>query len=177
MSDYTDELVLTNLQLIHVEHGIFGKVKGMRKIPLNHIRVAGNRAQVICGKNPEDGAYELQIFMKNGEQDAFQFRGRKRTINEWVNEICLAATGVVPEPRGETTIMDGLKGMAISAIKDALNIEDAPAPTRAPVPEASFTPVEKEKTTNQCIGCGAPLTGYVGDVIRCEYCDILQKLQ
>ena len=55
---YTDELILTNLNLIHVRKGVFMGTKGIRYIPLNQVKVIGGKCQALVGKA---GSSELSV--------------------------------------------------------------------------------------------------------------------
>ena len=177
-SAYEDELVLTNLHLIHVDRGLV-KVKSVRKIPLEQI--IGSR--VICDKNEENDEYEMLVPLKSGERLAFQFSNGKRETRKWADEVrsAIIGGGFEDDPPQGSSIVEGIKGMAIGLIRDVLSIEDEPV-----VPDAHYSPVppkktysppkQPRKTTKKCIGCGAPLTGSVGQIVICEYCGLEQEL-
>lgn len=79
MTTYTDELILTNKNIIHVSKGMFGNTKGVRKYPLNQVKIINGEAQAIMRKN-SSGVYELQIYFRNG-QVTFKFTsGKKRKL-------------------------------------------------------------------------------------------------
>ena len=50
MNAYTDELILTNMNIIHVRKGMFGNTKGVQKYPLNQVKVINGEAQAIMVK-------------------------------------------------------------------------------------------------------------------------------
>ena len=177
-SGFEDELVLTNLHLIHVDRGLI-KVKSIRKIPLEQIIVS----RVYCEKNEEDDEYELQIQLKSGERLAYQFNDGKRLTRRWVEYIRSAARENDTEQNvyQEPSILDDIKGLATGLIKDVLFTNDEPV-----TPVAHFSPAQQKtvyspppqpkKITKKCIGCGAPISGAAGQIVICGYCDIEQCL-
>ncbi|WP_416143786.1 PH domain-containing protein [Planococcus koreensis] len=50
MANYTDELILTNQNIIHVKKGVFGNTKNVKKYPLNQIKIFNGKSQAILGK-------------------------------------------------------------------------------------------------------------------------------
>lgn len=166
MASYTDELYLTNLNIIYVSKGIFGKVKGIQKFPLNQVKVVNGQAQAILGKSSDNGSPELQIYFSNG-QEAFQFQsGGKKEILKWVNNISQILTGTASQAENAKNIMAipgsekifGTVKDTIGAFKDTFGIKG----------KENQPP---ENVTSKCIGCRAPLSGVKGTTVRCKYCD------
>ena len=62
MNAYTDELILTNMNIIHVRKGMFGNTKGVQKYPLNQVKVINGEAQAIMGKSSNDMLESSDIF-------------------------------------------------------------------------------------------------------------------
>lgn len=167
MTAYTDELILTNLNVIHVSKGIFGNVKRVQKYPLNQVKIINGEAQALIGKST-NGKANLQIYLLNG-QVAFSFQSLgKKEILKYVNEISKVLTGkessrnivanqfAIP---GAEVVADTLKG-TIDVFKGTFGIISKN--------KASDEPV---KATQKCIGCMSPLTGTKGLSITCNYCD------
>jgi hypothetical protein len=50
-----------------------------------------------------------------------------------------------------------------------------PVPVQTQAKETQ-APVQAEKAVAKCIGCNAPLSGFKGQIVKCEYCDSEQKL-
>lgn len=44
MTAYTDELILTNISIIHVKKGMFGNVKAVKKYPLSQVNIVNGQA-------------------------------------------------------------------------------------------------------------------------------------
>ena len=61
---FKDELVLTNKNIIYVCIGVFGRVKEIKKYPLEQIKMYNNKPQVLILK-AKDGNKEMQIFTVN----------------------------------------------------------------------------------------------------------------
>lgn len=49
-ASYTDELILTNLNIVLIKKGIFNKVKNIQTYPVNQIKVFDGNAQAKLGK-------------------------------------------------------------------------------------------------------------------------------
>ena len=79
---FKDELVLTNKNIIYVCIGVFGRVKEIKKYPLEQIKMYNNKPQILILK-AKDGNKEMQIFTVN-QQISFRFR---ETIKETKNSL------------------------------------------------------------------------------------------
>ena len=111
---YTDELILTNLNLIHVRKGIFMGTKGVRYIPLNQVKVIGGKCQALVGK-AQNGYAILQIYTQQGtEEFAFPTKAKKNA-GIWANEISRLVTGRDSENAPEYDFKDTVVGQ----LKDA----------------------------------------------------------
>ena len=73
---FKDELVLTNKNIIYVCIGVFGRVKEIKKYPLEQIKMYNNKPQVLILK-AKDGNKEMQIFTVN-QQMSFRFRDSEK---------------------------------------------------------------------------------------------------
>lgn len=47
MGSFTNEIILTNLNLIHVSKGLLGNTKAINKYPVRQIKIHDNQAQAI----------------------------------------------------------------------------------------------------------------------------------
>ncbi len=120
------ELVLTNLNLIHITTKGFLKIRYIRQqYPINQIKVFNDKAQAISGW---DGA--LDIYFMNA-QESFRFwnediffskKKAEREVCKWVNEINQLLTGKVPE--NETSVTPSLIGMEFKSgmLKETFDI-------------------------------------------------------
>lgn len=78
MAVYTDDLILTNQNIIHVKRGVFGNTKNVKKYPVNQIKIFNGIPQAILGKQ-RSGNLQLEIYFLNGlECYGFQTFSKKR---------------------------------------------------------------------------------------------------
>ena len=173
---YTDELILTNLTLIHVRKGIFMGTKGVRYIPLNQVKVIGGKCQALVGK-AQNGHAILQIYTQQGtEEFAFQTKAKKKA-GIWANEISRLVTGRdsenalesqdAPEYDFEDTVIGQLKD-AFGEVGAAFGIGFGKSGQQQ---KSSV-----ERVSTKCSGCHAPITGVKGKAAVCKYCDTEQVL-
>lgn len=168
MTAYTDELILTNMNIIHVSKGVFGNTKRVQKYPLNQVKIINGEAQAIMGKRT-NGIHNLQIYFVNG-QVAFKFQSLgKKEIVKYVNEISKVLIG--KESSRNQFAIPGAKIVA-ETLKDTLDVFKGTFGIKSKSKAAG----ELVKATKKCIGCMSPLTGTKGQSIRCSYCDIDQIL-
>ncbi len=162
MAGYTDELVLTSLNLVVIKKGTFGNTKGVRVFPVNEIKIFNGRAQAVAGKQAQ-GRPALDVYFVQGHEQ-FEFRSSdKALVPTWVAKINEVVTGqetpvVMPSSRAE---------QAAGAVMDTLGAFKARlgSKTEAPV-----------QVSAKCTGCGAPGAGSRGSSITCEYCGTVQHL-
>jgi hypothetical protein len=179
MAKPTDDLILTNVNLVLAKKGIFGNGKGVMTFPLSQIKVWDGRAQVMLGK-ARNGRPALEVFFIDG-QETFAFQsGGKRKIAEWVNRISQAVTGTVlptpPQPAGvalgrrrERRSRSGLP--RTEAVAGALAHTFKVFKTEfGPSPEAP------QQVSGKCRSCGATVSGTRGQQVTCGYCDTPQEL-
>lgn len=170
MAAYTDELILTNQNIVYVSKGIFGNTKNIKKFPVNQIKMYNDEPQAILGKN-RNGMPQLEIYFLNGHECfSFQSMGKKEVV-QWINAICKLVTGnestnfpsgsAIP---GTEYLADKLKG-TVETFKNTFGIKSN-----------SIDGVSSEKVTKKCISCSAPLNGNKGQTIHCKYCDTNQVL-
>lgn len=165
-ASYTDELILTNLNLVLLKKGAFGNSKGVLTFPLAQIKIYNQQAQVMIGKM-RNGFRALEIYFLNG-QEKFAFQsGGKRKLNEWIVKINQAVTGEGARPQQVASM--ALPGA--ERVADVLN--DTFGVFRSKFGSKSADPV---KVAGRCRGCGAPITGFQGHAVTCEYCGSAQQL-
>lgn len=158
---YTDELVLTNLNIIYINKNFLGKVKSVNKYSVKQIKVYNDKAQALLGTD-DRGYPQLEVYLKSG-QVAFGFE-TKTEIKKWVNSINELVTGDPgPYPTsdniafaGAAIVADTLKG-TIDAFQQAFG-------------------KKQEKVTANCNSCNAPLIGFKGQTVTCKYCGSKQVL-
>lgn len=166
LASYSDELMLTTLNLVLVKKGLFGKSKGVLTFPVNQVKVHDNQAQAAIGK-ASNGSAVLDVYFLNGqEQFSFQTGGKKK-IQSWIAKINFAVTG-------QETPESGRKGMALPGSEMVAGVlKDTFGVFKARLGPQTAAPV---RIARKCGNCGAPITGNQGQAIACEYCGSIQQL-
>lgn len=172
---YTDELILTNLNLIHVRKGVFMGTKGIRYIPLNQVKVICGKCQALVGKS-QNGTAILQIYTQQDiEEFAFQ-TGAKKNAGIWANEISRLVTGRDSENTLESQDTPEYDfDTAVGQLKDAFSEVGAVFGFgfgKSGQQQKSSV----EHVSTKCSGCHAPITGVKGKTAVCKYCDTKQVL-
>ncbi|WP_458413057.1 PH domain-containing protein [Schinkia sp. CFF1] len=166
MTAYTDELILTNMNIIHVSKGMFGNTKRVQKYPLNQVKIINGEAQAIMGKST-NGIPNLQIYFKNG-QVSFKFQNSgKKEIVKYINEISKVLIGK-ESSRNSVANQFAIPGAEIvtETLKDTIDVFKGTFGIKSKIKAAD----EPVKATKKCIGCMSPLSGTKGQSIRCRYC-------
>lgn len=166
-SAYTDELILTNMNLVLVKKGMFGNSKGVQTFPLKQIKVYNQEAQAVAGKT-SNGLDALDVYFLNG-QEQFRFQsGGKRKILTWTAKINEAVTGnpAAQAKSGASMAIPGAEIVA-GALKDTLDVFKGKFGAKPAAPAA---------TAGKCGACGAPMTGFQGQTVTCGYCGSAQQL-
>lgn len=164
LSAYTDELMLTNLNLVLLKKGMLGNSKGVLTFPVNQIKVYNQQAQAVIGK-ARNGSPLLEVYFLNGQEKfAFQSGGKKK-VNEWIAKINQAVTGEeAPVQQASGMALPGAELVA-GVLSDTLGVFKSRLSSKVPV-----------KVAGKCRSCGAPVTGFQGQAINCEYCGSAQQL-
>jgi hypothetical protein len=160
------EVILTNLNLVVMNKGIFGNSNGFQLFPVNQIKIYNGQAQAQMSK-ARNGREVLVVHFGHGDEEFRFVRGGRQTIQTWIAKINEAVTG---EPAVETEVasraLPGADRVA-GVLKDTLG---AFRSKRVATPEAPVS------VTTKCISCGAPVNGRRGQAISCPYCDTAQQL-
>ncbi len=163
-SDSSDELILTNLNIIYIDRGVFSKkIKKVQYFPLNKLKKVNGKVQVIAGKSGVDGTLQLQFFFIDGYK-AFAFSSKaKKEIAKWIKYVNSIVTGEDVAVDSEHT--SSIAGKVARGLKDTVG---------------SFTGVlftkNNKKIISKCAGCGAPLEGLKGTTVKCKNCDNKQLM-
>jgi hypothetical protein len=166
LSGYTDELILTNLNLVLLKKGVFGNSKNVLTFPVNQIKVHNKQAQAAIAKTTR-GADALEVYFLNGQQQFSFASGGKKKLNEWAAKINQAVTGQeAPAQRASSMALPGAELVA-GVLNDTLGV------FKSKFGSGSRVPV---KIASECRGCGAPLAGFQSQAITCVYCDSVQQL-
>lgn len=161
-SAYTDELVLTNMNLFLAKKGMFGNSKNLLTFPLSQVKVYNDEAQAVVGK-ATNGTDLLEVYFLNG-QEKFSFQsGGKKKVRAWIEKINEVVAGKPVEDAGRA--IPGSEFVA-GALKDTINVFKGKfGAATAPANVAA-----------KCAGCGASISGTQGATVSCEYCGTAQQL-
>ena len=171
MTNFSDELILTNLNIVVIKKGMFGGGKGIQTFPVKQIKVFNNQAQVMESKT-RGGYPQIEVYLLNGQQEKFGFQSKKDATN-WITKINQLVTGEDVEINTSTSsaipgteIIADMLGGTVDAFKGAFGFKS----------KKSSTDTTNEKVAKKCSSCGASISGKTGQVIRCPYCDADQQL-
>ena len=159
----TDELILTNLNLVHIKKGIFGGKKSQQLIPINQIKLFEGKPQVsVCKVN---GSKRLEIYY-NGGQVVFGFDNAKDT-DKWASNLIKLVTGDTSnfDKLGDSSLF-GVDVLA-ETLRDTFNVFKS---------GLGIKEKEPEKVSSKCTFCGAPISGLSKQTVRCSYCEMEQSL-
>jgi hypothetical protein len=166
LSGATDELMLTNLNLVLVKKGVLGNTKGILTFPLSQVKVQNKQAQAAMGKS-SNGSAALDVYFLNG-QEQFRFQsGGKKKIQTWIANINQAVTGQEMPDTARTAMALPGSELVAGVLKDTYSV------FRAKLGPQTGAPV---KVAGKCRSCGAPIAGNRGQVVTCEYCGSTQQL-
>lgn len=166
-SSYSDELILTNLNLVVLKKkGMFGSAKEVRTFPVDQIKVYNGQAQALIGKS-RHGSDLLEVYFLGGQETfAFQSGGKKK-LNAWIAKINESVTGEqAPTHQAGAMAVPGAE-MVAGVLRDTLGVFKT---------RLGSKPASPMKAAGKCGGCGAPVTGLQGQTTTCEYCGSAQQL-
>ena len=98
LAKYTDDLILTNIRLIHVSKGVYGNSSKTRSYPVNQIKVHDGQAQVILGRN-RSLFPQIEIYLRNGHE-VFGFMSKNEAV-KWIDGINKLLTGNAADPESK----------------------------------------------------------------------------
>lgn len=163
---YSDELMLTNLNLVVTKKGVFGNPKGLLVFPLNQVKVYEQQAQAIIGKAPNGGDL-LEVYFLNGQENfRFQSGGKKKLI-EWVAKINQAVTGQPATTQQNGSMALPGADLVAGVLKDTVGVFRSKFGSKAVAPVTIAA---------KCGACGAPISGTQGQTATCQYCGSAQQL-
>ncbi len=166
---YTDDLILTNQNIILISKGLNGSTKNTETYPVNQIKKYNGKAQVILGRNRALNP-QLEVYFKD-HQEIFGFLS-KGEVEKWIVTINDLVTGSLSDEN--TRKLMAIPGTEIVAttLKDTY---DTVMGVFGAKQKGNIKPLNV-KVTIKCIGCGSPLSGIQGHSVRCHYCDTDQIL-
>ncbi|MFT3797103.1 hypothetical protein [Microbacterium sp.] len=162
---YSDELILTNLNLVVVKKGAFGGSKGTLTFPLSQIKVHNQQAQASA-KKISANYWAVEVYLLNGEETFHLSSGGQKRANEWVAKINEAVTGVSTPVQPGARAIPGAEAVA-GVLKDTIGVFKSKLGT---------APAAPSKVSTKCTACGAPVSGTQGQAVTCEYCSSVQTL-
>lgn len=161
---YTDELILTNLNIILIKRGMFGNKKNEQRFPITQIKKIDEKPQVMQGSNSLNGTPQLHIVFIHGvERFEFQEDNEKK-IKKWIRaiyELFHCTPDNLPEDEEEIGFVTSTLKKGVNSIKNILGIKSLD------VNNKDISIIKKIK----CSGCRAPLIGKTGQIVKCAYCD------
>ena len=158
MAGFTDELLLTSKNIVHINKGTFGKVKSIQAYPINQIKVFSNQAQVLASNTP-NGSPQIEIYFFNGSMK-FGFENKRDAAN-WIARINQLVTGQEVGINNTVKTTSGIVADALSGTVDAF--------------KGAFG-IGPKNTTAFCGACGAQISGKTGQLAKCPYCNAQQQL-
>lgn len=179
---WTDDLVLTNLNIYVVEKGVFGNTKNIVTLPLNQIKMYNGKPVASVTRDKSSLTTALNVSFMS-EEAKFTFQSyTKTTGNKWLEAIysVLAPSVKFEETGNETSILRGIAGGLGKGLKDitrgVLESSGASKYVDRALEKTLGKTDEIEAVTVKCAGCGATLTGNKGETVACPYCDNKQVL-
>lgn len=148
------DLILTNKNLIQVNKGIFGGEKDCAKYPLSNLKVLDGKPNIIIGKS-RNGSRQLELYFT--DCDKYFCFNSPFAEKKWVGAITKAYKNRMVELKKTTAEKEPL----IESFRDVISgARDAVLAKKIPVQKSC-----------KCLKCGAELTGYKGEMVKCPYCD------
>jgi hypothetical protein len=165
-SSFTDELILTSVNLVLVKKGMLGNTKRVLTFPLNQIKVHDRQAQALAGQS-SNGSSVLEVYFLSGQEE-FRFSSGRKKVLAWVAKVNQAVTGQESSPGAGDTgpALPGAEHV-LGALQGTFNVLKGTFGSKPPV----GAPVV---VAGKCTACGAPISGVSGVVATCGYCGTAQ---
>lgn len=151
----SNELILTNKNLILLRKNMFGQTEDTLYFPLSKILMANGRPQVKKS-NPSHMDYALDVYFETG-MESFRFEWES-DIDEWVENIVSVVTGVPVQKKSDLEMMQDALAFAESMTDSVEKIQSV------------FGIKSTRQVSCKCPSCGASLSGTKGETIQCPYC-------
>lgn len=157
LSSYTNELILTNKNIVLVKKGMFGMAKGTIKFPIAEIKTFEGQPQVLVGK-AKNSTPTLDVYFRSS-QESFGFEWKKDAV-KWVEKITELMTGKKATINTNTRLTIPGTEFVARTLKGTLDTyKDAFGLTK-----------KEERVARFCSSCGASLSGIKGETEKCPYC-------
>ena len=198
-SDSISELLLTNENIVVSTSGVFYSKN--RMLPVRQIKRFKDRAQIVL-TNIRNEKVQLDVFLKNNERVSFIFseenpenKNLKMETIKWINEINRLVTGESINTDYENELFGFFKefetsakksiGKAIIGTKIFAEILKGTVDTVKDVFEVNDKSNNDTKSENnnreyfsgKCSSCGAPISGRIGSLVKCKYCETSVELK
>lgn len=172
MASCTDELILTNLNIICISKGVFGNTKRIFYYPLTQIKSYNGKPQVVSGKLP-NGLDTLEIYFLNSNETFFFQVANKKRIEKWISAI----NNVLVGNTNIDTLSNSVSEYNRETVAGVLKEFGEDLKNMFGFKQSNGEQEKEEVVVNKkCIACSAPLIGKKGQVIHCKYCDTDQKV-
>ena len=158
---YTDDLVLTNQNIILVSKGMLGNTKKVHYFPLSSVKNIDHRPQVIAS------GLKLEIYFLD-RHEAFTFR-TKREVKVWVNNVSDLLNG------GAGTLGSDLDKGIPGAAYVAETLKDTLDTFKNTFGKKSKRQID-QRVARECTSCVASISGLATRVVRCQFCNSDQQL-
>ena len=150
----SQDIAITNKNIIILIKGFFGGVKEIKKYPISSVKQFDGKAALRFDEKLLDGG-TLSISLMNCEMRISFAQEEKKAGKDIANTINKLVTG-----SDENIIQNTVPGMDV--------IADTLKGTFEVFKKTFSTP--QGKKTIVCSGCNADVVGTVGSVITCQYC-------
>ncbi|WP_165248415.1 hypothetical protein [Adlercreutzia sp. ZJ141] len=180
------ELVLTNYALIFLRKGAFGGVRDVTRFPLDQVNVVNGIPQVAYDK-PSGDDRQLRIHFAHGVEsfslgqsdddedspslkDLFTSAAEKERRNaiEWRDAVTRVVLSLRSAPASSPS--QPMVSQQSASAQEPRSAAVSASPAQRPS-ESSVT-----RVTRKCFGCMAPITGFQGERVVCQYCDTEQAI-
>lgn len=171
-SHFSNEVILTNHNIIIKRKGLYGGLKETKKIPIHQIKVYNESAQIFI-TSQSYGFHQIEIYLTGGHQKLIFTT--KKDAEKWALKInLLVVDGNVDVDKSPGTPFTGTEAISnfIQGTKDMISGGLA---LKSKGEFAGKTNTN-QKVVFKCVYCGAPVTGFENKVVRCLYCNSEHKI-
>lgn len=171
----TYTVVLTNLNLYCVRKGFLGGTKEIRTYPLGEIKVIDGKPQVrATGSVLRGDSPSVEIYMLDGQLGiGFSTRREAHKLADGILAAVGGDSGAIGDE--EYGLLPEAAAAVAGTLRDTIGAFGKGLGGRAgahPIPKAAAS----QPVAQQCKSCGASLSGFSGQLVRCMYCGTEQTL-
>lgn len=165
LENFSHDLILTDKNLVLSVRNWRGRVSKNLIFPLSKISQFNGKPETRVQKGSEVTRLKINF---PGSSQTFGFRDAHDAV-EFDRRIYEILTGITLDPPEENTLMFSVDKLPDTLRQTAKMFQSVLGLTKPAAPKPKPTPV---KATGDCESCGAPISGYRGRRILCEYCDV-----